>query len=190
MPATFYINFYDEINPVIAQQFMGACHQVITQKQPDELYFLFSSPGGRVDAGIVLYNFINALAVDVTMHNTGSIDSIASVVFLAGSKRLAAKNASFLIYGIQCNFNHPISLTIPQLQENINRAKRDESKISNIYSERTSMSEEEITGFFREGDSKDLDFALEKGIISEISDPAIPKNAPFINFAFGKQPQG
>jgi hypothetical protein len=42
------------------------------------------------------------------------------------------------------------------------------------------MSEAEIRELFRQGESKDLQFAIDKGIISEVRDPAVPKDAPLI----------
>jgi len=70
------------------------------QPKPDVLYFLFSSNGGSVNAGIALYNFLRALPVEIIMHNTGSIDSIATVIFLAADKRYAALHSTFLFHGV------------------------------------------------------------------------------------------
>ncbi len=56
-------------------------------KGQKEFYFLISSPGGSVNDGIVLYNFIKALPAKIIMHNIGVIDSIATVIFLAANER-------------------------------------------------------------------------------------------------------
>jgi len=181
MGKTFYINFYDAIEIPKVNALMAICTDIVHRENPDTLYFLFSSSGGSVDAGMVLYNFLKSLPVEVVMHNTGSIDSIATVVFLAGNKRYAARHSAFLVHGIQWNFHQPTSLTIPQLREHVSRAKNDESKIISIYSEHTSLEKEEIISLFNEGESKGLEFAMDTGFISEIKDSAIPKGAPFFS---------
>jgi len=78
---TVYVSYYDAITEVKAKALMQACAQIIAQDKPTKLYFLFSSGGGSVDAGVALYNFFHALPLPLVMHNTGTIDSIANVVF-------------------------------------------------------------------------------------------------------------
>lgn len=185
MEKIIYLNYYDVIEISKVKPFMTLCSELISKEQPDTLYILFSSSGGGVEPGIVLHNFLKALPVKIIMHNTGSIDSIATIVYLAGDRRYAAKNSNFLIHGIQWRFTQPVSLTIPQLQESLSRAKTDENKIAGLYSDITSLERDEIIKLFHQGESIDLDFAMEKGIVHEIKDPSIPKGAPFINLNFG-----
>ncbi len=101
MHKTVYLNFFDGIDPVKVNKFIQFTTEVIRQHQPTELYFLIASNGGDVDSGFVLYNFLLSLQgkIVVTMHNTGTIDSIANVIFAAGQNRYAAPNASFLFHG-------------------------------------------------------------------------------------------
>ena len=82
---------------------------VINQYNPKEICYLFSSHGGNVNAGFVMYNFIIALKnrVKITMHNTSCVESMANVVFLAADNRHASPNASFLIHNLDWTFaNH------------------------------------------------------------------------------------
>ena len=181
MRKTIYINFYDEVTIHKVKALMAICSEIINKEKPDSIYFLFSSSGGSVEAGIVLYNFLKSLPVEIIMHNTGSIDSIATIVFLAGEERYAVKHSAFLIHGMTWNFAQQTTLTIPQLKETVSRATKEESKIINIYTERTSLKEEEIITLFNEGESKGLDFALKSGFISEVKESEVPKDAPLIS---------
>lgn len=99
-PKTIYVNFYDSIDPVKAKHIMAFLSEVVSKEQPDNIYCLFSSPGGSVESGIVLYNFIRSLPVELIMHNTGSIDSIANIVFLSANTRYTSVHSSFLFHGI------------------------------------------------------------------------------------------
>lgn len=177
---TIYVNYFDSINDAKTKALMAICSDIVANQKPRSLYFLFSSVGGQVNSGITLYNFLRALPVEIIMHNNGSIDSIANVVFLAASKRYAAKHSSFLFHGITWNFAAGASLSFSQLKENLSSFEREESKITSILAERTKMSEDEIKELFRQGESKDLKFAIDKGVISEIREPSIPKDAPLV----------
>jgi ATP-dependent Clp protease protease subunit len=145
---------------------------------------LFSSNGGSVFAGITLYNFLRALPVEIVMHNIGSIDSIATVIFMAGDKRYAAKHSTFLFHGITMGFNQPTSLDKGKMKELLSGLEKDENKIAGIISDRSGLSEKEIRKLFLQGEAKDLAFALEKGIIQEVRDAAIPNNSAVISLNF------
>src|SRR5438876_762879 len=93
-----YINFNSGITEPVVNKLMAACVEILAKSKPDTLYFMFASGGGAIDAGIVLYNFLRALPCKVIMHNTGAIDSIATVIFHAADERYAAPYASFLFH--------------------------------------------------------------------------------------------
>lgn len=101
-----YISFYDQIDPLKVNKFINFIVNIIRQHQPTELYMLFSSNGGDVNAGFVLYNFLLSLRgkIKTTIHNIGNVDSIANVIFMSAERRLASPSASFLFHGISMNF--------------------------------------------------------------------------------------
>src|SRR5260370_24397301 len=103
---TIYINYFDVISQPKARAFMNACTQLLgSTPKPDRFYFPFSAAGGNVEVGIALYNFLRALPVKIAFHNTGSADSIATVVFLAGEERYATNHATFMIHGVTWTLN-------------------------------------------------------------------------------------
>ena len=177
---TIYINYLDAITEPKTKALMAICSDIIAKSKPKTLYFLLSSGGGQVNSGIALYNFLKALPVEIVMHNTGSIDSIATVIFLAAEKRFAAKHSTFLFHGVTAMFPKDSQLTHIQLQERISSVKHDEDKIAGIMAERTKLTQSEIRAMFIHGESKDLTFAIDKGVIHEIKDPLIPKDAPLV----------
>jgi len=179
--SVFYINYFDQISPPHVKVLMGVCTQVITQKKPDVLYFLFSSPGGQVDAGITFYNFLRSLPAEIVMHNTGAIDSIGTVIFLAGDQRYAAKHSSFLFHGVQTQFQKDSAVHPSHLRERLSRLETDESKITGIVAERSEMTEGEMRDLFQQGQAIDLATALKKKIIHEIRNPEIPKGADLVS---------
>lgn len=181
---TIYINYFDVIDEARTKAIMSICAQLLSQQKPDRLYFLFASAGGSVNAGIALYNYLKALPLKITMHNTSTIDSIATVVFLAGDERYAAPHSSFLYHGVASNFPQGARVNLAQMREFESRLKHDQDKIAGIIAENTGITEEETKKLFSQGESKDLEFAKEKGVITDIRSPIIPKEAPLISMDF------
>jgi hypothetical protein len=60
----------------------------------DEAHLLLSTPSGRVDIGLMVYNMLRALPIKVITYNVGTVNSIGNLVFLAGAERYAAPTSS------------------------------------------------------------------------------------------------
>lgn len=181
---TVYIHFFDEINPNKVNKFIKFTTQAIENHDPTELYFFISSNGGDVDSGFVLYNFLISLKskLTVTMHNIGSIDSIANVIFVSAHKRFSAPNASFLLHGVTLEINDSCTRTI--LKENLSRLEGMENRIAHTLSEHTKLTAKEITALFLQGEGEDVHFALKNEIIHQIKEPAIPPDAIYLAMTF------
>lgn len=169
-----YVNLFGEINPQKVGQVMAVCTNVIGQYNPNTIYFTFSSSGGDVTSGITLYNFLKSLPVKIVMHNIGSIDSIATVIFLSGKERYAVSNSSFLFHGVGVSTKDGTQFNLSSLQEIESRLRTDQSKIAGIIVSATKIDDIEINSLFSQGESKQLDFALEKGVINETRECKIP----------------
>ena len=181
MASTAYISYYGAISEVNTRTAMDTCAGVIEQAKPSNLYFLFSSTGGSVDAGMALYNYLRALPVPIVMHNIGSVDSIANVVFLAADKRYAAPYSMFLLHGITWGFGKGANLTWSQLQESVSAFRADESRITGVITSRTKITSDELMELFHQGETKDLAFAQEKDIIQEVREPKIEAGAVLVS---------
>ena len=177
MDRTIYINFFDGISPANVNKFIRFTVDAIQQHNPTGICFFISSNGGDVDSGFVLYNFLLSLQgrVEVTMHNTGTIDSIANVIFASGQHRYAAPNAAFLFHGVSMNFNGPQNRTA--LKESKSRLEGMELRIAQTLSRHSELTETELYGLFTQGQGKDVHFALEKAIIHGIKAPIVPPGA-------------
>jgi ATP-dependent protease ClpP protease subunit len=174
---TVYINYFDAIDPLRVNKFIQFCSDALQKYHPTEMYIFMSSGGGDVDSGFVLYYYLTALRgnVGITMHNTGNNDSIANVIFMAGQNRYAAPNASFLFHGVAMNCNGAFTRTM--LTETLSRCIGMENRISQTISSQSKLTDAEIEILFRQGEGKDVHFALEKEIIHEIKIPSVPVGA-------------
>jgi ATP-dependent Clp protease protease subunit len=180
---TVYINLFGEINPQRVGQVMNVCTAVIGQYNPQTLYFIFSSNGGDVTSGITLYNFLRSLPVKVVMHNIGSIDSIATVIFIAGAERFAVENSSFLFHGVAVGVQQGAQFNLAAIQEIDSRLSTDQDKIAGIIASRTKMTKREMAALFKKGESKKLDFALKKGVIDKVRECKVPEGEVLISIS-------
>ena len=185
MQETIYLVFHDGINEQSVNRFMDFTSKAIAQYQPKRLYFLFSSTGGFVNSGVALYNYLRALPQETVMHNMGSIDSIANAVFLAGKKRFAAPASAFLLHGISWTFQQASTLSYTQMQETLSQFDAAEQLTAKIIGEQTKLTAEEVRSLFRQGESKNPEFALEKGMIHEICEARIEPGAPVHSIVAG-----
>jgi ATP-dependent protease ClpP protease subunit len=181
---TVYITFFDGIDPTKVNKFIQFTTEVINIHNPTGLYFFIASNGGDVDSGFVLYNFLISLQIKltITMHNIGTIDSIANVIFVAGQNRYAAPNASFLFHGVSMNMQGPVSRTI--LKESLSRLEGMEDRIAHTVSKHSKLTEADLTSLFQQGEGKDVNFALNKEIISEIIVPSVPEGSIHLAMTF------
>ena len=85
---TLYIIFTGPIDEQIAAQMIQQIDVAINSDNGFEfLYLVINTPGGGVNAGITLYNYLRGLPIKIVTHNIGQVDSIGNVIFLAGDER-------------------------------------------------------------------------------------------------------
>jgi len=180
---TVYINFFDEIGSPRMFQFINFCSQILQQHRPDIIQINISSPGGNVAMGVFIYNYLKALPCKLIMHNIGSVDSISTIIFLAGAERYANPNSSFLFHGVVTNFPAQSALNMYQLKERLSTLEVDQNKISNTITAMTKITKKELDELFLQGEVKSPEFALEKGFIHGIKPMTLPKDAIILTFA-------
>lgn len=178
---TIYIYYFDNTDDGRVKNIMAIVSNVVAQERPTALYFLLSSHGGQVDAGITLYNFLKSLPQKIIMHNIGTIDSIANVIFAARQKKYAVPHATFMFHGVTWEIKTQARISLPQLSEIRDRIEKNHNTIAGIICGNTKMKEEEIKRLFREGETLNVESALEKGIINQVKPAQLPKDALFIS---------
>lgn len=185
MPSgVFYINYFDAITESKVRGLMALCTQILAQVKPAHLYIALSSPGGNVAAGITLYNFLKALPIEITMHNIGSVDSIATVIFMAGVKRYACQHSRFLFHGVVFGLPKDQNFNSAQMKEHLSSLEQDEGRIKELITEKSELTAGELDSLFRQGETKDPTFALQKRIIHDIRDFSIPEGAQVATASF------
>ena len=115
-PSIISFAFAGPIQPPASKNFRNACCTAINNGA-SEIRVLFSSSGGLVEEGFSLHNFLRALPAKLVMHCVGSADSIAMVVFLAGTERFCCADSTFLFHDFGWGSTTGINFTRLQFGE-------------------------------------------------------------------------
>jgi ATP-dependent Clp protease protease subunit len=174
-----YINFNLEINPQSTQALFKIIQEQLSKKI-EKIYLLISSPGGNVDSGIAIYNFLKGLPIEVVTHNYGSCDSIAALVFCAGKKRYTVVNSRFLIHGIGLTVQNQRFNEI-NLRETLDSLKNQRETISKIIAKECNKKVEDVEKDMLNGIVLNPDEAIKYGFVTEIINDLIPSGVNFIN---------
>jgi ATP-dependent protease ClpP protease subunit len=144
----------------------------------DEVHLCISSMGGYVADGIYLYNHMRALPLRVTVHNVGSVSSIAVSVFLAADKRYCSSHAMFMIHPTVIPSSEGMSAE--RLQSALDAALADDTRTENILRERARIPDQLLA----ERRTKDVHIdpkqAAEYGIVHGVCEFALPRGQQII----------
>jgi len=138
------------------------------RKKTSRFVVLMSSPGGNVFAGLSGYNFLKGIPAEVVTHNYGSVDSIATVLFCAGSHRLCVPHARFLLHGVGFDVSTPTRFDEKILDERIKGLRIDRENIASVIADNTGRSLADVERDMLEGTVLNSEQALEYGLVHEI----------------------
>lgn len=100
------VHFLCPINASTISQFQAVCLQAIAN-EATTIQVHLSSPGGDLVAGFTAYHFLKSLPIRVITHNISNVESVANVVFMAGSERRANPGSRFLLHPLNWGFATP-----------------------------------------------------------------------------------
>lgn len=146
----------------------------------NDIYLLISSGGGNIFEGMSIAEFLRTLPVNITTHNIGQIDSIAGVIFAAGTTRYANTNSSFLFHGVTMHYEKKDFIE-SQLEEQYLNLKRMRENITATFAAYSGLSLAVTEALMISGATiLSPQEALSKVIIHEVRDAAIPPGSQII----------
>jgi len=178
-----YVSFSAEIKAETTEALINVLSNCANQKVR-EVYLLISTPGGNVMNGMNLYNVMRAMPFELTTHNVGNVDSIGNAIFLAGKRRFACEHSTFMFHGVGFDAVPGTRLEEKMLSETLANVRIEHARIGAVITERTKLSNEQVSAFFREAQTKDAKFAQSVGIIDAIKDVSIPAGVPIVPLVF------
>jgi ATP-dependent Clp protease, protease subunit len=131
-----------------------------------EISIHINSPGGDVGEGWAIYDEIRYLAKThkVITVNDGLCASMASVIFLAGDKRVMRPNSKLMIHN---PWGAPMGDS-KEIERYLAFIKDEESKMARFYSQKTGILLEKISSMMDQETWLDASQAIELGFASEM----------------------
>lgn len=135
------------------------------------LTVIFNSPGGYVDDGMALYDYLlhlRSLGHRVTTIALGRAASMGGILLQAGDVRLMGPNAFLLIHEVSAGTEGKLS----QMAEDIAFWKRQENKLVDVLAQRSTLTPAQIKRRWRKTDWwLDAKEAIELGFADDVLSP-------------------
>lgn len=118
LPPQMYATFCGPLDSASVQRLLQKL-TTCANGRVKEFHLFFQCEGGEVGAAFALYNFLQAVAVDLTLYNCGRIASMGIIAYLGCRKRTVSKNSYFTIHSIRCGemSNLPASFLLSMIEE-------------------------------------------------------------------------
>ncbi|MGH9514201.1 MAG: ATP-dependent Clp protease proteolytic subunit [Terriglobales bacterium] len=185
--STVCVNFHGPIGHPQTTKLRNVLCNVANDRDPNgnhkSLYLYMSSAGGSLDDGMSLFGLIRSLPGGVTTINTGVIASIAILPFLAGAVRIALPHSLFHFHDFEMNYTAAHNLTRLEFQDHTQVLNAIRDVTFELLKEDTLLTDENLKELqlLSIPTIKDATFAKERGIVEEVKDFPIPKDAIIVN---------
>ncbi len=176
---TTYVRFFASVDGASVKTLLTSVDEELKQGM-ERLVLMVSSPGGNVHAGLSAYNYLRGIPAQVIAHNFGSADSVAIVLYCAGSRRLCVPQARFLLHGVVANFPQGGALEEKQLEERLKSLRIDTENIAGVIAANCRKSEAEVHQAMLERTVLNPEEAIEWGLVHEIQESLFPAGARVI----------
>lgn len=156
------LSIYDEIGfwGVQAKEFIASLGAI----EAKELDLEINSPGGDVFAATAMYNALRASGKTITAKVMGVAASAASLVFMAGDKRVMPKNTHLMIH-------NPWTITMgnaAELEEQAATLRKVGSSMAATYATRSGMKDEDLAPLLAKDTWLTADEAMGHGFATEV----------------------
>ena len=134
-----------------------------------DLLVEINSPGGDVFAGLAMYNMLRSAAEagrQITTKVTGIAASIASVIALAGDKRLMPKNTMAMLHGASTG----VWGTADELREQADVVDKINANMQQLYAARMGVDADVAASFVAKDNWFTADECLENGFATDLID--------------------
>ena len=165
-PRTAHIRFFAEVNRETINTLIGAVERKLSEGV-GRIVLSISSSGGKVAAGIAGYNFLKGSPVELMTYNFGNVESIATVLYCAGAKRLCAPSGRFLLHGVVANFKSG-QYNEPALRARIDSLQSDRATIARILAEACGRTMEQVEQDMLQGRLLTAQEAVAYGLVQAI----------------------
>tara|TARA_B110001450_G_scaffold253760_1_gene277829 strand:+ start:42 stop:1157 length:1116 start_codon:yes stop_codon:yes gene_type:complete len=168
-------------NPIVPNTtFMSVVQQVEALKDAVVLSFLINSPGGYLEDGDEIYDYIESLKAKGITVNTYAKErcaSIATKIFLAGEQRLLVGSPEFMIHN---PFGSPEEGDADKIESYYKELRSVENDLIKFYNGKTGTSKEAIKPLMKKETFLTPDQAIQLGFATGVYQPTELKAVAYL----------
>ena len=177
-----FILFSQPINPDTVHRLLGVLAECATNDADTPVCLMISSTGANTIDGFHAYTSMRSLPLNLTTYNSYTVQSIAVVLFLAGTTRIAHPISAFAFHGHA--FGAEENLDAPTLAARADTLRREHDAVRSVLTDRTSIAPD-VAANLVGGPTRDLTFknahwARENGLVDDVRVVEIPQGSDVV----------
>lgn len=182
MEGTIYINGLIGSTPEQkGTELIDIIQQVKAQPESTSFRVHINSEGGVVDTGFDIFNYLKSLQLPLTTVGSGLVASIATVIFMAGDKRILTSGTQFMIHSPMGG----IDGTADEIEAYAQSVRECENRLVKFYTNQTGLGSDAIAPLLRNETWLTEDQATSLGFATLLNEPILAK--AYLNLNNDKQ---
>jgi len=136
------IYLFEPINNKISQDIIIEMQSMAEVNPKKPIWFYLNSVGGYVPAGLAIIDVMEKISLQTPIYTVavGEVCSMASLIFVCGTKRFISENSYFM--------GHPMSFGTQDyssfVRDRVNYCAELEERLMNIYKKRTKLTKKDL----------------------------------------------
>ena len=130
------------------------------------VHLLIQSPGGNVNEGVFLFNHLSSLPIEVITYNSGHVGSAATIAYLGATKRIATKDATFLIHRARASASY--AGNADEMAASAASLQLDDWRMSSIVESRVALTKRQLKTIVTTDLVLSCEDAIVAGLVHEI----------------------
>jgi ATP-dependent Clp endopeptidase proteolytic subunit ClpP len=172
MEGTIYINgLIGSYEDQKGTELIDIIQQVKAQAGATSFRVHINSEGGVVDTGFDIFNYIKSLKLPITTVGSGLVASIATVIFMAGDKRILTSGTQFMIHSPMGG----IDGTADEIEAYAQSVRDCENRLIKFYTNQTGLGTDAIAPLLRNETWLTEDQATSLGFATVLNEPILAK---------------
>ena len=164
----YYIRIMTELSCSSIDAILNKVDDCLLNKY-DRIHLLISTPGGAVNRGISLANYLKGIPMEIYTYNFGVVDSVGIAVYSVGAKRFCTPQARFLMHPVNMLFIGSQNIDKEFLLRKLNEIEIDTRNVAGIISNGSNMNIDEVICCMEKETIFDAYAALKCGLVNEVS---------------------
>lgn len=158
----------EEVNPHTMSEIIKQIMYLSRDDPNKEITIYINSPGGEVQSGLAVYDFLKTLNTPIHTVCIGIAASMGAILFLAGDRREMLPHSQIMIHDPSMGQGNMQGVKPAEMEESLKSLQKTQSVLCDIISETTGKSLTEVRKKTRKDSYFDADEAVKFGLATEI----------------------